>query len=105
MTKTIVMKFGGTSVGSPGAIRAAAELIRRYRKEGNRLVVVVSAMRGVTDVLIETAHQAVAGDEAAAQRTRQWLWDRHNTAAGALLPKYPAPVLDDIKAELDNFAN
>ncbi len=45
------MKFGGTSVGNGKAIRRVAELVRSYSEQGNEIVVVVSAMSGVTDQL------------------------------------------------------
>jgi len=50
-----VLKFGGTSVGSPERLRAVAQIIRRHQAENPRLVVVVSAMGDSTDDLIELA--------------------------------------------------
>lgn len=47
----ITMKFGGTSVGDAGRIRNAAELVAREVGRGNRMVVVTSAMSGVTNKL------------------------------------------------------
>ena len=49
----LVMKFGGTSVGGARPIERVAELVERYKREGNNLIVVVSALRGVTDSLIK----------------------------------------------------
>ncbi len=57
----IVQKYGGTSVGSIERIRNVARRVARTRDEGNRVVVVVSAMSGETDRLIKLAHQ-VCGD-------------------------------------------
>lgn len=51
-----VMKFGGTSVGSVERIRTVARRVARARKEGDRLVVVVSAMGGETDRLQHLVH-------------------------------------------------
>ncbi len=51
----IVQKYGGTSVGTPERIQAVAERVARWRREGNDIVVVVSAMSGVTDSLIKLA--------------------------------------------------
>ena len=45
---TIVQKFGGTSVGNPERIRRVAQRVLETQREGNRVVVVVSAMSGVT---------------------------------------------------------
>jgi aspartate kinase len=49
----IVQKYGGTSVGSPERIQAVAERLKRFRDQGNEIVVVVSAMSGETDRLIK----------------------------------------------------
>ena len=56
-----VLKFGGTSVGSAAAISAVVSIVRAAARE-HQVVVVVSAMSGVTDTLIRSAHAAVAGD-------------------------------------------
>ncbi|WP_457605647.1 aspartate kinase [Nitratifractor sp.] len=52
----IVQKYGGTSVGSLERIENVARRVARAREEGNDLVVVVSAMSGETNKLIEYAH-------------------------------------------------
>ncbi len=54
----IVQKYGGTSVGNIERIKAVAERIVGTAKKGNKVVVVVSAMAGETDKLINLAHQA-----------------------------------------------
>jgi len=51
----IVQKFGGTSVGSPEKIKAVAERVLRYKNQGNRMVVVLSAMSGETNRLVDLA--------------------------------------------------
>jgi len=53
----IVQKFGGTSVGSIEKIKDVAERVLEYHKEGNRMVVVLSAMAGQTDGLIKLARE------------------------------------------------
>lgn len=60
--KTLVMKFGGTSVGSSDALSRAAEIVKSESLDWDGLVVVVSAMSGVTDTLLQCA-QAVTRDE------------------------------------------
>lgn len=52
----LVQKFGGTSVGSTDRIEAVADKVCRFRKEGHDVVVVVSAMSGETNRLIELAN-------------------------------------------------
>ena len=59
----IVMKFGGTSVGTGENIRYVADLVTKYAKKDNRVAVVVSALAGVTNSLIEVACQAKKSDE------------------------------------------
>lgn len=56
-----VLKFGGTSVGSEAAIRQVAEIIKSDLKNGP-LVVVASAMSGVTDQLVKIGELASKGD-------------------------------------------
>ena len=51
----IVQKYGGTSVGTPERVQAVAERVKRFRQQGDDVVVVVSAMSGVTDSLIKLA--------------------------------------------------
>jgi aspartate kinase len=53
--KLIVQKYGGTSVGDPEKIRNVARRIKQTQDEGHQVVVVVSAMSGVTDSLIKLA--------------------------------------------------
>ena len=54
----IVQKYGGTSVGSVERIRDVARRVASYHGQGHRLVVVVSAMAGETNRLLELARQA-----------------------------------------------
>ncbi len=49
--KRLVLKFGGTSVGSIEKIKKVANLVKQRLSEGNQVIVVVSAMSGVTDEL------------------------------------------------------
>ncbi len=65
MTRTtrdslIVQKFGGTSVGSIERIEAVAKRVIKAKSEGNQLVVVVSAMSGETNRLMDLALQVDA---------------------------------------------
>tara|TARA_B100000700_G_scaffold152500_1_gene169275 strand:- start:36 stop:1250 length:1215 start_codon:yes stop_codon:yes gene_type:complete len=49
--KKLVLKFGGTSVGTIEKIKKVANIIKKRLNEGNQIIVVVSAMSGVTDEL------------------------------------------------------
>src|SRR6266699_1035854 len=53
----IVQKYGGTSVGTTQRIRNVAARVAKYHHQGDRIVVVVSAMSGVTDSLIKLAKE------------------------------------------------
>jgi len=79
-----VMKFGGTSVGDPAAIRRAAELVAEAARQ-SAVVAVVSAMSGVTNALVAAAHRAERGEEAAAAELAEWLTRIHATAIEALI--------------------
>ncbi len=55
MSKILVQKFGGTSVGDPERIKRVAARIKSYHEKGYQLVVVVSAMGHTTDELVDLA--------------------------------------------------
>ena len=61
MLKT--MKFGGTSVGSAEAIEQVAAIIEGELADENQVAVVVSAMSGVTDMLLDSVQKAILGDK------------------------------------------
>lgn len=75
----IVMKFGGSSVGSAQAMLQVADLVGRYRDA--RPVLVVSALQGVTDELLALADSALAGDLGAVEDGIAALRVRHREAA------------------------
>jgi len=81
----LVMKFGGTSVGSPEAIESVAGIIADRVLEAT-LVVVVSAMGGVTEMLIRAAAAASCGDIDQWKSAGQDLAMRHRDVAEWLLP-------------------
>jgi len=78
----IVMKFGGTSVGSAERIRSVAALVRERRS--SRVVVVVSALGGVTDLLIRGARLALVRDPGW-ERVAYETLSRHHEAITALV--------------------
>ncbi len=75
----LIMKFGGTSVGSADAIAQASSIVKMYYRNWDGLVVIVSAMRGVTDTLIQCADLAVQGEEEGYQSLIEQLKTNHNT--------------------------
>lgn len=58
----IVQKFGGTSVGTVERIQQVAEKVKKFREKGDDIVVVVSAMSGETNRLIDLAKQITDGE-------------------------------------------
>jgi aspartate kinase len=56
----IVQKYGGTSVGNPERIKNVARRVAKQRAQGDQVVVVVSAMSGVTDGLIKLSKEITA---------------------------------------------
>ena len=56
----IVQKYGGTSVANPDRIRNVARRVARYKAMGHQVVVVVSAMSGETNKLINLAKELMA---------------------------------------------
>ena len=57
----IVMKFGGTSVGSAERIQVVRDIVKSYLDK--KPIVICSAVGGVTDLLIAAAEAALKGDE------------------------------------------
>ena len=82
--KLRVMKFGGTSVGDASCIRRVTEIIRAASRE-SEVVVVVSAMSGVTNKLVAAASYAEAADEKAASSIFAELRRQHSAAASELI--------------------
>ncbi len=79
------MKFGGTSVGSAEAFEQVARIVKDTQKTWPRIVVITSAMAGVTDNLLECAAQAVAGQPAYSLEAANNLRDQHFSAIDELL--------------------
>ena len=79
----LVMKFGGTSVGSAERISSCVDLIARSRQE-RPVVAVVSAMSKITDMLLDTMRRAEAGDRAGMEANIQQVEERHVAVVRAL---------------------
>lgn len=78
------MKFGGTSVGDASCISRVARIVRDASGKGG-IVVVVSAMSGVTNRLIEAARQSAAGDRDRTASLLAELREQHQQALETLL--------------------
>jgi aspartokinase/homoserine dehydrogenase 1 len=82
-----VWKFGGASLADAAAVRHAVSLVRAHR---GPLVVVVSALGGVTDLLLDAARRSAAGAPAAASAAAATFLRRHRDLAHGLVPAGPA---------------
>ena len=103
---TLTMKFGGTSVGSAEAFTQASNVVLEQAEKWDRLVVVVSAMSGVTDALTQGALTAASGDDRTYRATVADLRVRHYRAVDALLTPdgERAQLLATVDDYLDEFA-
>ncbi len=106
-SRTLVMKFGGTSVGSPKAIQEASEIIRQTRITWPRLIVVISAMAGVTNLLLESAAHASLGDLSVARKGDLQLRKSHTEVIHALIsdPSLQKQALEEIDPLIVLFLN
>jgi aspartate kinase len=100
----LIMKFGGTSVGSAERMRAAARLA--VKESRNRPVtVVVSAMSKITDLLLGAMRHAEGGDRAGVEANLRTLRERHEQACRELLPADRQPeVWAKLLKLIDEFA-
>jgi len=81
----ITMKFGGTSVGSADAIEKVIAIVQRTRSTGTPVAIVVSAMSGVTDMLLRAVKAAVSGDRWEYMSLSTTIRDKHEDAIIQLL--------------------
>jgi aspartate kinase len=100
----IVCKFGGTSVGDAEAIARTASIIRARRDR--KPVVVVSALAGTTNGLLQIAEQAAKGQLIGALRAVEELRDRHLRQTELLLDAASSQeVCEELSAMFDELAS
>ena len=101
------MKFGGTSVGSADAMAQAVEIVRRTRSDWPRLVVVTSALAGVTDVLLSSAMEAEKGNAQGIPAAQAQMGERHRAIADKLVrdPARRDRVMAEVNSLLGDFAS
>jgi bifunctional aspartokinase / homoserine dehydrogenase 1 len=99
-----VMKFGGTSVGDADCVRRAAAIVQSAAAQGP-VVVVVSAMSGVTNRLIQAAHRAEAGEQEFFSQLVDGLRTQHKTALEALIgdPQRRTKIAEACQEVLDEL--
>ncbi|MGA7195300.1 MAG: aspartate kinase [Anaerolineales bacterium] len=97
--QTLVMKFGGTSVGSTDALINVKKIIQDAQPEWKRVVVVTSAMSGVTNLLLDSALRAESGNIASLADAEKVLRDKHFVAIDGLVQD--ETLCTETKAEID----
>ncbi|HRI02445.1 MAG TPA: bifunctional aspartate kinase/homoserine dehydrogenase I [Pyrinomonadaceae bacterium] len=99
-----VLKFGGSSVGGPEAIRQVVEIIRRTSAEGE-CAIVLSAMQGTTDALIAAGRSAERGDDGYIEAISD-ISDRHLAAINELFGEGAnPPVVDFVESTIKELEN
>ena len=94
-----ILKFGGTSVGSPERIEQVAAIIKESQSENGQIAVVLSAFGGITDQLVETGKQAANGDDGYLL-TLQEIFNKHTTFTSELLSENNEAALQAVKKNL-----
>ena len=94
-----VMKFGGTSVGSVNSMLSVKRIVEAEKEP---VIVVVSALGGITDKLINTSRMAAAGDAAYENEFRE-IVARHVEMVREVLP--PDEVRDGVQRRVDELLN
>lgn len=98
----IVLKFGGTSVGSPESLGRAIEIVESVSDRGP--IVVVSALSGVTNRLVDAVEAAAAGDLDQARRAVDDIRKRHEEIAFELVMQ-KSDFLESFGAQVDRHVH
>ncbi len=99
-----VLKFGGTSVGSNDSIKLVGDILAQYHGLGTQVIAVISAQKGVTNLLQDIGEWAVAGDVDQVIQGIVTIQDRHFDTVKALLPvKDQSHVLAHIKRMINEL--
>src|SRR5262245_59178610 len=83
--RMIVMKFGAAAIGDAARLRDLVRVVKDGRDEGYGLVIVCTALSGITDALIEAARAASERDDGPVDFARRELWSRHRVLAEKLI--------------------
>jgi len=100
---TLVIKFGGSSVGSLEGLAQVVKIVNQAKQGWQNVVVVSSAFSRVSDALLESARQAAKGNQIPFQETIQVLQERHHQALQHYQPTDQAQVAGEMDALIDNF--
>jgi aspartokinase/homoserine dehydrogenase 1 len=100
-SQTLVMKFGGTSVGTPDAMAKSVEIVQQSRAEWPRVVVVISALTTVTNLLLDSATKAAKGDVQTFRQSETRLRQLHYAIADGLIHDLARRA--QVKQEVDHL--
>jgi bifunctional aspartokinase / homoserine dehydrogenase 1 len=84
-SQILVMKFGGTSVGSPEAMLQAAEIVIAEMQNWKGVIPIVSALNGVTNMLLDAAQAAAEGDRTVVDVSAKEIHQRHQVMLDNLI--------------------
>jgi bifunctional aspartokinase / homoserine dehydrogenase 1 len=106
-SQTLVMKFGGTSVGTAQAMVQAAQIVRQAKADWPRVAVVTSALSGATNLLLDSATNASQGDLQTLYEAEKSLRESHSAIAAALIhdPAIRAGLEQEIATLIATFVD
>jgi aspartate kinase len=98
---TLIMKFGGSSVGTAAALTQVLSIVLHEQSRWSRLILVASALDGVTDMLLEAAYLAQVSNHRGYRRIAAQLRTRHM----ALVDQLPlgASERSALQADIDRL--
>lgn len=103
-----VLKFGGTSVGTAASLRNVKDVVQQHvdQSDGSAVIVVVSALGGITDRLIETARLASSAGTASYLELYGSIITRHHEVIDGIVPEeLKAETRLDVDRLLDELGN
>lgn len=97
-----VLKFGGTSVGTVDSLRNVKQIVESCSEP---VIVVVSALGGITDRLIATARLAAEGDESYTDSLQEIINRHHSVIEGIVPEQWQAEITERTDALLEELSN
>lgn len=98
----IVLKFGGTSVANAQNIKLVIQIIENKVKS-NQLIIVVSALSGVTDMLINTSNKAASKDESYKKNIKEIKQKHFDTISNLISINNQKALFKSIEAEIEHL--
>ncbi len=99
-----VLKFGGSSVANSENIKRVADIVSSKHSSDTDIIVVVSALEGITDLLIHAAKEAASGSENYIEKLNT-LRLRHISVASEAVKSNRHIILENISRQIDDLAN